>query len=59
MRVARDHCVESARLRLEKLLHRRPRLSTSRSAGIYRAPGSQRLRRVNHQMPDFPATIGP
>ncbi len=37
----------------------RAALSTSRSAGIYRAPGSQRLRRVNHQMPDFPATIGP
>ena len=37
----------------------RPAFSTSRSVGIYRAPGSQRLRRVNHQMPDFPATIGP
>ena len=37
----------------------RAALSTSRSAGIYRGPGSQRLRRVNHQIPDFLATIGP
>src|SRR5690242_12707870 len=32
----------------------RAALSTSRSAGIYRAPGSQRLRRVNHQMARLP-----